>query len=88
MELLKGEKVNQRLLKFAPLCFLGMRNLIFSLKHYPNNLGFLDYIFKLKALSGYDYIQDNYSFNQHARQEVYLFKMYVNGATSKFDLVW
>jgi hypothetical protein len=41
----------------------------------------------LKAFSGYDYIQDNYFPNQQARQKVYLFKMSINGAASKFDLV-
>ncbi len=56
MELLKGGKLNQTLLKFAPLCFPNIHNLIVSLKHRPNNPSSLDYIFELKALSGYDYI--------------------------------
>jgi hypothetical protein len=34
VELLKGEKLNQMLLKFDPLCFLGIHNLIISLKHF------------------------------------------------------
>jgi hypothetical protein len=45
MQLLKGEKLNQMLLKFAPLCSLGICNLIASLKHHPNNPGSLDYTF-------------------------------------------
>jgi hypothetical protein len=56
VEFLKGEKLNQTLLKFAPLCSFGIHNLIASLKHHFNNLGSFDCIFKLKALSGYDYI--------------------------------
>jgi hypothetical protein len=40
MEFLKGEKLNQMLLKFIPLCFLGIRNLIVSLKHCFDNLCF------------------------------------------------
>jgi hypothetical protein len=56
MELLKGEKLNQTLLKFAPMCSLGIHNLIASLKHHPDNLISFDCIFKLKALFGYDYI--------------------------------
>jgi hypothetical protein len=56
MELLKGEKQNQTLLKFAPMCFLGICNLIASLKHHLDNLISFYCIFKLKALFGYDYI--------------------------------
>jgi len=44
VELLKGEKLNQTLLKFAPLCSLGIRNQIISLKHLFDNLNSLDYI--------------------------------------------
>jgi hypothetical protein len=64
VELLKGEKL-QMLLKFSPLCSPSIRNLIASLKHRPNNFESIDCILKLKALSGYDYIQDNYFFSQH-----------------------
>jgi hypothetical protein len=56
VELVKGEKLNQMLLKIGPLCFLGIRNLIISLKHRVENSGFVDYILKLKALYGYNYI--------------------------------
>ncbi len=60
VELLKGEKLDKMLLKFVPLCSLGIRNLIVSLKHCPNNFGSIDYNLKLKALFGFDYMQDNY----------------------------
>jgi hypothetical protein len=60
MELLKGKKLNQTLLKFTPLCSPSICNLIVLLKHRFNNLGSLDYILKLKALCNYDYIQNNY----------------------------
>jgi hypothetical protein len=60
MEFLKGEKLDQTLLKFIPLCFTSICNIIASLKHCLGNSGSIDYILKLKALSGYDYIQDNY----------------------------
>jgi hypothetical protein len=45
MELLKGEKLNSTLLKFVPLCFFGIRNLIVSLKHWrtPNSFDGLNY---------------------------------------------
>jgi hypothetical protein len=56
VQLFKGEKLNQMLLKFAPLCSLGIHNLIASLKHRPSNFGSIDCILKLKALFGYDYI--------------------------------
>jgi len=56
VEILKGEKLDQTLLKFAPLCFAGICNLIVSLKHHLANLGSIDYIHKLKVLSGYDFI--------------------------------
>jgi hypothetical protein len=59
VEFLKGEKLNQILLKFTPLCSFGICNLIASLKHHPNNPGSFDCILKLKALFGYDYIHDN-----------------------------
>jgi hypothetical protein len=42
VELLKGKKLNEKLLKFALLCSLNIQNLIVSLKHYPNNSGSLD----------------------------------------------
>jgi hypothetical protein len=56
LEFFKYEKPNQMLLKFVPLCYLGICNLIVSLKHRSKNLGSLDCILKLKALFGYDYI--------------------------------
>ncbi len=37
VELLKGKKLNQKLLKFAPLCSPNIQNLIVSLKHCPDN---------------------------------------------------
>jgi hypothetical protein len=86
MELFKGEKLNQTLLKFVLLCFLGIHNLIASLKHRFDNLGSLDCIFKFKALSGYDYIQNNYFLSQQVGQKVYLFKMFVDGVA--FNLIW
>ncbi len=44
VELFKGEKLNQILLKFVPLWPLGIRNLVTSFKHCLDNLGSLDYI--------------------------------------------
>jgi len=67
MELFKGEKLNQMLLKFAPLCSPNICNLIVSLKHSLDNSGSFDCILKLKTLFSYDYIQDNYFFGQQAR---------------------
>jgi hypothetical protein len=67
VELFKGEKLDQMLLKFALLCSLGIHNLIVSLKHHLGNFNFIDYILKLKALYGYDYIEDKCFPNQHAR---------------------
>ncbi len=58
MELHKGEKLDQMLLKFTPLCSPSIHNLVASLKHCPGNFGSIDCILKLKALSIYDYIQD------------------------------
>jgi len=70
------------------VCSLGIHNLIVSLKHHPNNWGSTDWIFKLKVLSGYDYIQDNCFLSQRVGQKVYLFKMSINGVASEFDIVW
>jgi hypothetical protein len=56
VEVLKGQKLDQTLLKFAPLFFDGICNLIVSLKHRLGNLGSIDYIHKLKVLFGYDFI--------------------------------
>jgi hypothetical protein len=56
VEVLKGEKLDQTLLKFAPLCFDGICNFIASLKHHLGNLGSIDYIHKLKVLFSYDFI--------------------------------
>jgi len=55
VELIKGEKLHQMLLNFAPLCSPSIHNLIVSLKHHLGNLDFIDCILKLKALFGYDY---------------------------------
>ncbi len=60
VEFLKGEKLNQTLLKFTPLCSPSICNLIASLKHCPNSLSSLDFIFKLQVLFDYNYIQNNY----------------------------
>jgi hypothetical protein len=87
MELLKGEKLNQMLLKFTPLCSPNIRNLIVSLNHNFDNPSSFDCILKLKTLSSYDYIQDNYFPSQQVRQKVYLFKMSINGVVSIFDSV-
>ncbi len=88
MELIKGEKLHQMLLNFAPLCSPSIHNLIVSLKHHLGNLGSIDYILKLKTLFGYDYTYDNFFPCQQVVQKVYLFKMFVYGVASKFDLVW
>ncbi len=87
LELFEGEKLDQTLLKFTPLCSLGIGNGIASLKHHPNYSNFVDYILKLKAISTYDYIENNCFPSQHVMQKVYLFKMSVDGDTSEFDLV-
>jgi len=42
----------------------------------------------LKALFGYNYIQDRCFPRQQAGQKVYLFKMSINGTMFEFDLVW
>jgi hypothetical protein len=55
VEFIKVEKLHQMLLNFIPFCYLGIHNLIISLKHRLGNLGSIDYILKLKALFGYDY---------------------------------
>ncbi len=60
MELLKGEKLNQAMLMFVPLCYPNIRNLISSFKHHSRNMGSFYSILMLKFLSPYDYIQDNY----------------------------
>ncbi len=87
VELLKGEKLNKMLLKFALMCFPGICNLIVSLKHHLNNSSSFNCIFKLKAWFGYDYILDNCFFGQRVGQKVYLFKMSIDGIVFGFDLV-
>ncbi len=52
MEFFKGEKLDQMLLKFVPLCSLNICNFIASLKHCLSNFNSIDYILKLKALFG------------------------------------
>jgi hypothetical protein len=64
VEFLKGAKVNQMLLKFTLLCSLNIRNFVVSSKHHLNNLSPIDCILKLKALSSYNYIKDNYFLDQ------------------------
>jgi hypothetical protein len=54
IELLKGEKLDQMLLKFTSLCSPSIHNLITSLKHRSSNSNSTNYILKLKVLFGYD----------------------------------
>jgi hypothetical protein len=53
VELFKGEKLDQMFLKFVLLYSPSIHNLIVSLKHYPGDFNYIEYILKLKALSGY-----------------------------------
>jgi len=87
MELLKGEKLNQAMLMFVPLCSPNIRNLISSFKHHSRNMGSFDSILMLKFLRPYDYIQDNYFPKQQFGQKIYLFKMTVEGDGCGVDLV-
>jgi hypothetical protein len=56
MDLLKGGKLDQTLIKFIPLGSPGIRKLITSLKHRPNTSCYIDCILKLKVLYNYDCI--------------------------------
>ncbi len=87
MEFFNGEKLDQMLLKYTPLCSFSIRNLITSLKHHPNNSSSIDCILKLKALSCYNYIQNSCFPSQHDGQKVYLFKMSIDRVAFGFDLV-
>lgn len=87
MELLKGDKLNQPMLKFAPFCSLNIGNLISLFKHHLGNMGFIDSIITLKALSHYNYIQDSCFPRQQNGQKVYLFKMLVDGDGYGVDLM-
>ncbi len=57
VEFFKGEELDQMLLRFVPLCSPSIHNFIASLKHRPINLGSIDDIFKLQALSIYDFFR-------------------------------
>jgi hypothetical protein len=59
--ILKGDKLNQTMLKFVPLCSLNIGNLISSFNHHLGNMGFIDSIITLKAPSHYNYIQELFS---------------------------
>jgi len=87
MELLKGKKLNQTLLKFVPLCSFNICNLIISLKNCLGNSGSIGCILKLKALYGYDYIQDNCFPGQRVGEILFLFKTSIDGASSEFELI-
>jgi hypothetical protein len=56
IELLKGENLNQNMLKFAPLCSPHIHTFIASFKHDFKNMGSINYIFMLNALSPYKYV--------------------------------
>jgi hypothetical protein len=56
IELLKGENLNQTMLKFVPLCSLHIHTLITSFKHHFKNMGSIYYILMLNALNPYKYI--------------------------------
>lgn len=56
VELLKGEKINQTMLMFIPVCSHNIRNLISLFKHHMRNMDSLDSILVFKSLNPYDYI--------------------------------
>jgi hypothetical protein len=56
IELLKGENLNQTMLKFAPLCSPYIHTFITSFKHDMKNMSSIHYILMLNALSPYKYI--------------------------------
>lgn len=56
-----------------------MHNLIATFKHHPKNMGSTNCIIMFKTFNLYDYIQDNYFPRLYFRENVYLFKMLVNG---------
>jgi hypothetical protein len=86
MELLKGEKLNQTLLKFVPLCSFNICNLTIALKHCLGNSCSIDCILKLKALFGCDYIQDNCFLDQRVGGKKNLFKTSVDGTGFEFEI--
>jgi hypothetical protein len=56
VELLKGEKLNQAMSMFIPLCSPNIRNLISSITHRLGNMGSFYSILSFKPMSPYDYI--------------------------------
>jgi hypothetical protein len=75
IELLKGEKFDQTMSKFAPLFSFNIQNLIASFKHRFKNMSSIDCIIMLKAFSPSNYIQNNCFPRQQFAQKVYLFKI-------------
>jgi hypothetical protein len=56
----KGQKSNEMMDKFMPLCFPNICNLIASFKPHPPKRGYIDNILLLQFKSHYDYIQDKF----------------------------
>jgi len=59
IKFLKGDKLNETLLKFTPLCSPNIHNLISLIKHCPRKMGSIDSILTFMGFSPYNYIQDS-----------------------------
>jgi hypothetical protein len=73
--------------KFLALSSPNVWNLVISFKHRPKNRGYIYNILVLKVNNGYCYIQDNCFPRQQTKEKLFLFKMFMRGDGSGYDLV-
>jgi hypothetical protein len=84
VELLKGDKFNETLLEYVPLCPPNIHNLISSIKHCLGNMGSIDSILMFKALSPYDYNHDNCFLDNRLGKRFIFSKCWSKGTTVEF----
>ncbi len=84
VELLKGDKFNETLLEYVPLCPPNIHNLISSIKHRLGNMGFIDSILMFKALSPSDYIHDSCFLDNRLGKRFIFSKCWSKGITMEF----
>jgi hypothetical protein len=87
VEILKGKKLHQVMDKFITLFSPNVRNLDASFKHQLGNIAYVFNILVLKVNNGYCFILDGCFPRQQIGEKMFLFKIFVHGNGSGYDLI-
>jgi len=84
IEFLKGDKFNETLLKYVPLCPPNIHNFISLVKHCFVKMGSIDSILMFKAFSPSDYIHDNCFLDNKLGERFIFSKCWLKGTVVEF----